>query len=121
MRLSESYQVNLFEGVGKRQCVICGKITENGGLWYGHSSNPDSTDDRNRATVVCGNYCLEKILQLVMDSLIDTRPQYKQIDLEDEKALFDLLENDMQQLLQLAITKKIANVRLRKLKEKEDY
>ncbi|MGP0577416.1 hypothetical protein ACTP13_10435 [Paenibacillus peoriae] len=113
MRLSESYNDSWFEGEGKKCCFVCGKVADHGGLWYGHASNPDDQDPKNRSTVVCGNYCLEKVLQLVMDALIDSRSTYLALE-ENEKEFFGLLRNDMQGLLDHALTKKLANIRLRK-------
>ncbi|MNM10438.1 hypothetical protein D3C81_205640 [compost metagenome] len=122
MRLSKAYNDAWFEGEGKKCCFVCGKEVETGCLWYGSQTNPNpnpNLEDSNkieRSTVVCGGYCQEKFMQLLMDSLIDTREHYtNDIPNGPEEELFmHHLREDMMQILELALSKKLSNIRLRR-------
>ncbi len=115
MKLSEVYKHEFFEGIGIKRCFVCGNEVETGGFWKGYNSNPKNNNDEDASTVVCGGTCQGKALQLVMDSLMDTRKYYtKDIPEGDDELLIRQLRADMIQILEMSLTKKLSNIRMKR-------
>jgi hypothetical protein len=102
----------------KTRCVICGEDCKKGGLWAGHPSQLERNTDGPNYIVVCGKKsCMEKLMQLIMDSLWDTNPVYGKLN--DESSIFDELKRELEDIKELALSKKLSNMRLRNTIDKD--